>query len=85
MRAGWAVAANAVHGFNGNSFHGGIERRLGPFALRGGTRLSRERWDPTYGFGIGRKVALDVAFFGTHANLQDKRETAIAVSIRINH
>ena len=82
---GWAFTTSAMHGFNGNSFHGGLERRLGPFALRGGARYSRQRWDPTYGFGIGRKVALDVGVFGTHANLQEKRETAIAVSLRINH
>ena len=81
---GWAVSTTAMHGYNGNSFHGGVERRLGLFAVRGGARYSRERWDPTYGFGIGRKIALDVGFFGTHANLQDKRQTAIAVSLRIN-
>ena len=81
----WALSTNVMHGFNGNSFHGGLERRLGPFALRGGARYSRQRWDPTYGFGFGRKIAVDVGIFGTHANLQDKRETAIAVSLRINH
>lgn len=82
---GWGVTTNVMKGYNGNSFHGGVERRLGLFALRGGGRYSRGRWDPTYGFGVGRKVALDVGFFGTHGNLQDKRETAMAVSIRINH
>jgi hypothetical protein len=82
---GWTFTTNAARGFNGKSFHGGAERRLGVFALRGGARYSRGRWDPTYGFGVGRKVALDVAFFGTHSNLQDKRETSIAASIRINH
>lgn len=82
--AGFAVMTSAVHGFNGNSFHGGVERRLGLFAVRGGARLSRDRWDPTYGFGIGRKIALDVGFFGTHSNLQNKRRTSIAMSVRIN-
>jgi hypothetical protein len=82
---GWGFSTNAMHGYNGNSFHGGVERRLGIFAVRGGGRYSRKRWDPTYGFGVGRKVALDVGFFGTHANLQNKRETGIAVSLRINH
>jgi hypothetical protein len=81
----WAVRTSAGHGFNGNSFRGGVERRFGMFAVRGGARLSRERWDPTYGVGFGGKVAVDVGVFGTHANLQDKRETAIAVSLRINH
>lgn len=83
--AGWGVSTVATHGFNGNSFHGGLERRLGLFAVRGGARYSRDRWDPTYGFGVGRKIALDVGIFNTHANLQDKRQTSIAVSIRINH
>ena len=82
--ADWAFAANAQHGFNGNSFHGGVERRLGVFAVRGGARYSRDRWDPTYGIGVGRRVAVDVAIFSTHATLQDKRNTALAVSIRIN-
>lgn len=80
---GWALTTNAQHGYNGNSFHGGLERRLGIFALRGGAKYSRGKWDPTYGFGVGRKVALDVGFFGTHANLNNKRETAVAVSLRI--
>jgi hypothetical protein len=80
----WAFGANAAHGFNGNSFHGGVERRLGSFAVRGGARYSRDRWDPTYGVGFGGRVAVDVAVFSTHANLQDKRTSAIAVSLRIN-
>ena len=82
---GWGVSTTAVHGFNGNSFHGGVERRFGLLQVRGGGRFSRDRWDPTYGFGVGRKVALDVAFYGTHANFQDKRRTSIALSLRINH
>jgi hypothetical protein len=81
----WAFSTNVMHGFNGNSFHGGLERRFSLFALRGGARYSRQQWDPTGGFGIGRKVALDVGFYGTHANLENKREMAVAVSLRINH
>jgi hypothetical protein len=80
---GFAVTATATHGFNGNSFHGGAERRFGSFAVRGGGRYSRGKWDPTYGFGVGRRVALDVGFYGTHSNLQNKRQTSMAVSIRI--
>jgi hypothetical protein len=81
--AGWAVATSVMNGFNGKSFHGGVERQLGPLALRAGARYSRERWDPTYGFGIGRRVGLDVGVFSTRSNLQNKRETAIAVSVRL--
>ncbi len=35
----WAFSTDATHGYNGNSFHGGVERRLGSFALRGGARV----------------------------------------------
>jgi hypothetical protein len=28
---------------------------------------------------------LDVGFYGTHANLENKRQMAVAVSLRINH
>jgi hypothetical protein len=80
---GYAFKASVVHGFNGNSFHGGAEKSLGPLDVRGGARYSRERWDPTWGFGVGRRVALDVGFYGTHSNLQDEREISMAMSIRI--
>jgi hypothetical protein len=79
----YAFRASMKHGFNGNSFHGGGERKFGPLAVRGGVRFSRERWDPTWGVGIGRRVALDVGFYQTHANLQDKRQTSMAISIRL--
>jgi hypothetical protein len=80
---GYAFRASIVHGFNGNSFHGGVERNFGSLAVRGGARFSRDRWDPTWGVGFGGRVALDVGFFGTHANLQDERQIAMAMSIRI--
>jgi hypothetical protein len=80
---GYAFRASVTRGFNGNSFHGGAEKSLGPFAVRGGARFSRDHWDPTWGFGVGRRVALDVGFFGTHSNLQDKQEISMAMSIRI--
>jgi hypothetical protein len=79
----YAFRASLVHGFNGNSFHGGVERTFGPFALRGGARYSRDQWDPTWGFGVGRRVALDVGFYGTHLNLQEKQQISMAVSIRV--
>src|SRR5579872_1573195 len=67
----YAFAANVIHGFNGNSFHGGGERRFGLVAVRGGARYSRQQWDPTGGIGIGRRIALDVGVYGTHANLEN--------------
>jgi hypothetical protein len=80
---GYAFRASVVHGFNGNSFHGGGEKSLGPIAVRGGARFSRDHWDPTWGFGIGRGVGLDVGFFATHWNLEEKRQISMAVSLRI--
>jgi hypothetical protein len=80
---GYAFKASVVHGFNGNSFHGGAEKSFGPLAVRGGARYSRDHWDPTWGVGIGRRVALDVGFYGTHSNLEDKQQIAMAMSIRI--
>jgi hypothetical protein len=81
---GYAFRASAVHGFNGNSFHGGAEKSVGPIAVRAGARYSRDHWDPTWGFGFGRHVGLDVGFFGTHWNLEEKRQISMAVSLRIS-
>jgi hypothetical protein len=80
---GYAFKASVVHGFNGNSFHGGAERSLGPLAVRGGARYSRDHWDPTWGVGFGRRVGVDVGFFTSHWNLQEERQISMAVSIRI--
>jgi hypothetical protein len=80
---GYAFDAIVTHGFNGNSFHGGAERTFGSLAIRGGARFSRDHWDPTWGFGIGRSIALDVGFYGTHANLEERQQISMAVSIRI--
>jgi hypothetical protein len=80
---GYAFRGSVVHGFNGNSFHGGVERNFGPLALRGGARYSRDHWDPTWGVGVGGRVALEVGFYGTHSNLQEKQQISMAMSIRI--
>jgi hypothetical protein len=84
---GFSIAAEAGHGFGGSSFHGGVEKRLGAIDLRGGARYTVKKWNPTVGVGLNlsRKVAIDVAAFGTTANFERKHETAIAASIRINH
>lgn len=80
---GWGVTATGTDGYNGRTFSGGVERKVGSFWLRGGGRHSRDHWDPTAGFGIGTDKALDVALFGTHANFQDERQWALAASVRI--
>jgi len=83
----WSAAAEAGHGFGGASFHAGLERRFGRIELRGGGRYSFSRWNPTagVGFDLSQRVALDVAAYGTNANIERRRQTAIAASIRINH
>ena len=80
---GYGLNAVVIHGFNGNSFHGGAEKTFGPLAVRGGARFSRDHWDPTWGVGFGRRVAVDVGFYGTHSNLEEKQQISMAISIRI--
>lgn len=83
----WSAATEVGHGFGGTSFHGGLEHRLGPIELRGGVRYTFSRWNPTVGVGfdLSRRFAVDVAAYGTNANIERTRHTAIAVSLRINH
>ena len=83
----WSATAEAGHGFGGGSFHAGVERRLRRLQVRGGARYTFGTWNPTAGagFDLSRKVSLDVAVFGTNANIERKRQMAIAASIRINH
>ena len=83
---GWSALAEYGRGFNGDSFHGGAEYRLGVIDLRGGGLYSRETWQPTagVGFNFGPRVSLDVAVFGTSANAARERRTAIAASLRLN-
>ena len=46
----------------------------------------REIWQPTAGIGLnfGPLVSLDLAMFGTSANVERERRTAIAASLRFN-
>jgi len=55
--------------------------------LRGGARYSFSQWNPTagVGFDLSRRVSMDVAAYGTSANIERTRHTAIAVSLRFNH
>jgi hypothetical protein len=71
----WSAAGEAGHGFGGASFHAGLERRFGRMG------------NPTggVGFDLSRRVSMDVAAYGTNANIERTRQTAIAVSIRFNH
>ena len=84
----WSAVGELGHGFGGTSFHGGLEwhaNRL--FELRGGTRYTLQKWNPTFGAGlnVSRRISFDVAAFGTTANAERKHQMAIAASIRFNH
>jgi len=82
----WAALVQVGHGFQGNTFHGGVEKRVGPIALRGGARHSRELWHPAAGLGLNltRGFGIDMAVFDTTANIQQERRAAFAVSLRFN-
>lgn len=82
----WTALADYGQGFQGTSFHAGLEQRLKMIELRGGIRYSSEIWNPTGGIGInlGRRIGLDLAAFGTSANFERTRHMALAASIRIN-
>jgi hypothetical protein len=80
---GYAFKTAIAHGFNGNSFHGGGEKSLGSLAVRGGAKYSRGFWDPTWGVGFGRRVGVDIGFYGSHANIEEKQTFSMAISIRI--
>jgi hypothetical protein len=80
----WAAVAEYAHGFQGNSFHTGLEYRLGRVELRGGGRLSRDRWYPSggAGFNVTPRFGIDVALFGKTTLLERRRQTALAISLR---
>ncbi len=82
----YSLVAEAAHGLQGSSYRGGVEYRIRLIEFRGGIRYSREKWHPTGGIGFNfGKVSLDVAAFGTTANLESRMLPALALSIRINH
>jgi hypothetical protein len=82
----WAAVAEFGRGLQGKSFHGGGELRLGMIDVRGGAVYSRELWNPSAGVGLNMsdRVALDLAVYGNSANVERKRNPAIAVSLRFS-
>jgi hypothetical protein len=81
----WSVESEYAHGYQGHNFHGGLEYRMGVIEVRGGGRYSRDRWHPSggAGFNVTPRFGIDVAAFGTSANVAARRDVAIAVSLRI--
>jgi hypothetical protein len=57
-----------------------------PVELRGGARYTVKKWNPAggVGFDLGQRVSLDIALFGTHTNIERKRQMAFAASLRFN-
>ena len=82
----WAAMAEFGRGYQGTSFHGGGEYRFGPIDVRGGAVYSRELWNPAggIGFNMNERVSLDVAVYANSANVERKRNPAIAVSLRFS-
>jgi hypothetical protein len=83
----WSILGDLSRGFQGTSAHAGFEQRFERIDLRAGGRYSRERWHPSagIGFNLSRRVALDLAAFGTSTNIEQKRKLAFAMSFRLNH
>ena len=82
----WSVVSEYAHGFQGHNFRSGLEYRLDKVEVRGGARYSRDRWHPSVGAGINvtSGLSIDVAAFGTSANIERRRDTALAISLRFN-
>lgn len=82
----WSFVAEVANGFQGSSYHAGVERRFGRVELRGGGRYGLERWHPTGGIGLNlsQRVSLDVAAFGTTTNIERQMRPGLAVSFRFN-
>ena len=79
------MIAQFANGFNGTTFRGGYEHKFNRVQLRGGGRYVEDRFEPTggVGFNFSNRVGVDVAAFATSANLERKRNMAIAFSIRL--
>jgi len=81
----WSAVSQYSHGFMGDNFRGGAEYRLESVDLRGGARYSQDRWHPTVGAGFNftPRFAVDVALYAAVANLERRRDPALAISLRI--
>jgi hypothetical protein len=82
---GWSGLAEWANGFQGTTFRGGVEKRFARVELRGGARFARDRWEPSggVGFNLSERFGVDVAAFGTSANVERKRNVGVAVSLRL--
>jgi hypothetical protein len=81
----WSILMAVGEGYQGTTFHVGYERRPAFGAIRGGVFYTSGQWQPTGGFGwnLSERVALDVAVFGSSANIERERHLAIGASLHI--
>ena len=82
-----SAAVEVSHGFQGSSFHGGVEYRLLNLEFRGGLRYGLDRWHPScgVGFNVTKRFSIDWALFSSTTNIERKHKTAMALSLRFNH
>src|SRR5204863_3224561 len=81
----WTVASEVGQGLQHFEYRGGGEYRLTVLEFRGGGHYKNKAFQPTggVGFNITRGLGLDVAVYGTSANIERKRRAALALSLRI--
>jgi hypothetical protein len=83
----WSAKVEMSHGYQGSSFHGGVEYRLlSMFEFRGGLRYGLDHWHPSGGVGLnlGSRFSIDYALFGTTTNIERDMKPAMALSLRFN-
>lgn len=83
----WSFETEISNGLLGTTFNGGAEIRLHGVDLRAGGRYVTSRWHGAAGIGLnaGPRFAIDIAAYGTSANLEQHEKLALAVSLRFNH
>jgi hypothetical protein len=82
----WSVATELGRSLQGFRFNSGVEYKLGPLALRGGTRYSRDIWHGAsgVGFNLTEGFGIDVAAFQNSTNIENERRISLALSLRFN-
>jgi len=81
----WTVRGDWSYELQKLGARAGGEYRAGPVAFRGGVRYGLKEWNPTGGIGLNltRRFGIDVGLFGNSTNMEQRRNLAIAVSLRI--
>lgn len=79
-------ALSLTGGYQGTSFHGGVEYRLHVIEFRGGMGYGLDRWHPTAGVGLnlGSVLSIDTAVLWNTTNIAREHRPGFAVSLRLN-